>query len=170
MPLNPLTPRGKIPLKWRLPILQAPLLDPMTRSHQEAPRLTLAALTERLKKEGFAMEQQGPGSVRVSKNGCAAVLEEAGGVLRLAVPPGLVLGQSIARLVDRGFQKFWQDGDRKQPAVAEQLRFLHLFEQELRTALGLTTLYNEALGTVSARYVYDRLEGREKGKRHPSFD
>jgi hypothetical protein len=146
------------------------LPDPMTRAHQEPPRPTLAALTERLKKEGFAAEQQAPGSVRVGKYGCAAVLEETRGILRLAVPPGLLLGQSIARLVDRGFQKFWQDGDRKQPALAEQLRSLHLFEQELRAALGLTTLYNEALGTVSSRYVYDRLEGREQGKRHLSFD
>ena len=142
----------------------------MTRSHQEQPRPTLAALIERFKKDGFAVEQQGPGSARVSKYGCAAVLEEAGGVLRLAVPPGLILGQSIAMLVDRGFQKFWQDGDRKVPALAEQLKSLHLFEQELRNALGLTTLYNEALGTVSAHYVYDRLEGRTPGKRHPSFD
>jgi len=142
----------------------------MTRAHQEQPRQTLATLTERLKKEGFAVEQQASGSVRVSKHGCGAVLEEAAGVLRLTVPPGLILGESIARLVDRGFQKFWQDGDRKQPAVAEQLKCLHLFEQELRNALGLTTLYNEALGTVSARYVYDRLQGREEGKRNPSFD
>ena len=142
----------------------------MTRSHQEQPRPTLAALIERFKKDGFAVEQPASGTARVSKYGCAAVLEEAGGSLRLSAPPGLILGQSIARLVDRGFQKFWQDGDRKQPAVAEQLQSLHLFEQELRNALGLTTLYNEALGTVSSRYVYDRLEGREEGKRHPSFD
>ena len=142
----------------------------MTRSHQQQTRPTLAALTERLKQDGFAVEQQAPGSVRVSKHGCGAVLEEASGVLRFAVPPGLILGQSIAMLVDRGFQKFWQDGDRKVPALAEQLKAMHLFEQELRAALGLTTLYNEALGTVSARYVYDRLEGRTPGKRHPSFD
>ena len=142
----------------------------MTHSRQEAPKPTLATLTKRLQKEGFVVRQQAPGRARVGKHGCAAVLEEAGGSLRLAVAPGLTVGNSIARLVDRGFQKFWQDGERQQPAVAEQLKSLHLFEQELRSALGLTTLYNEALGTVSSRYPYDRLEGREEGKRHQSFD
>jgi hypothetical protein len=77
--------------------------------------------------------------------------------------------QGIAHLVDRGFQKFWQEGEQQFPALAAQLQALHRFEQDLRAVMGLTALYNEALGSVSSRYVYDRLEGREEPKRHQAF-
>ncbi|OFW02360.1 MAG: hypothetical protein A3H94_08020 [Acidobacteria bacterium RIFCSPLOWO2_02_FULL_60_20] len=107
----------------------------------------------------------------ISRTGCGAVLKElADGTVQLVVRPGLTQRDSIAHLVDRGFQKFWQDGDRKLPARAEELKALHEFERDLCAALGVTTLYNEALGTVSSKYVYDRVEGREPGKRHQSFD
>lgn len=117
------------------------------------------------------MDDQGAGQVRVSKYGCAAVLEAtASGELRFTVRPGRLVGDRIAHLLDRGFQKFWQDEQRVLPALAEQLQSLADFQRDLREVMGMTTLYNEALGTVSSRYVYDRLEGREKGKRHSSFD
>jgi hypothetical protein len=45
-----------------------------------------------------------------------------------------------------------------------ELREIHNFQEDLREALGLTTLYNESLGTVSNLYLYDRVEGRDKGK------
>ncbi|MBI1955499.1 MAG: hypothetical protein HYS38_03810 [Acidobacteria bacterium] len=106
----------------------------------------------------------------VSKHGCGAVLERTlAGQPRFAVGPGLLVGNGIARLVDGGFQKFWQDDVRRLPALADQLAALHRFDQDLRTVMGVTSLYNEALGTVSARYVYDRLEGREEPKRHKPF-
>ena len=34
--------------------------------------------------------------------------------------------------------------------------------EELKEALGLTSLYNESLGTVSDRYVYDRVTDRDQ--------
>jgi len=126
--------------------------------------------------------------VRISKHGCAAVLEPSpGGEPQFAVRPGLLVraatvsersrdlrsgqetGEAIAPLVDRGFQKFWQEGERQFPALSTQLQALHRFDQDLRAVMGLTALYNEALGTVSSRYVYDRLDGREKPKRHQPF-
>ena len=125
----------------------------------------------RLKSAGFAVTDEGGNRVLVSKYSCAALLEKAaGGELRFAVSPGLLACDGIAHLLDRGFQKFWQSGDRTVPAVAEQLKSLHQFEQDLRAALGLTGLYNQSLGTVSSRYVYDRVEGREQPKVHQSFD
>ena len=83
--------------------------------------------------------------------------------------PGSETAQGIAHLVDRGFQKFWQEGECRIPALSAQLQALHRFEEDLRAVLELTALYNEALGTVSSRYIYDRLEGREKPKRHHPF-
>ena len=124
-----------------------------------------------LKKAGFAVTERGENSILVSKHGCGAVLERTpAGQPRFAVGPGLLVGNGIALLVDGGFQKFWQDDVRRLPALADQLAALHRFVQDLRAVMGLTNLYNEALGTVSARYIYDRLEGREGPKRHKPFD
>jgi hypothetical protein len=40
------------------------------------------------------------------------------------------------------------------------LQNLRKFNEELRTALGVPTFYNEALGSVSQVSVYDRVKGR----------
>ena len=125
---------------------------------------------ERLREAEFSTQAAEGGRSRISKHGCAAVLEASGSEEpQFAVRPGLETSQGIAHLVDRGYQKFWQEGGRQLPALATQLQALHRFDQDLRAVMGLTALYNEALGTVSSRYVYDRLEGREKGKKHQAF-
>jgi len=67
----------------------------------------------------------------------------------------------IAALVDGGYQKFWRAGNRRVPALAQQLKALHDFEEDLREALGLESLYNTSLGTTNDLHVYDRLAGRE---------
>ena len=142
---------------------------PMSKKSPSKPNIR--NWIEQLQHAGFIVAEQQPGKVRISKYGCAAELETSpAGQPRFAVRPGLLLGESIACLLDRGYQKFWQDGHRLVPALADQLTALHRFDEDLRAALGLTTLYNEALGTVSARYVYDRLEGREGPKKHQPFD
>ena len=100
---------------------------------------------------------------RISKHGCAIVLEpadnEAG--LRMAVRPGPVMGGEIAQLVDHGFQKFFTTSKAELPATAERLTTLHRFVEELKEVTGSVTLYNEALGTVSDAYHYDRVKGRD---------
>jgi hypothetical protein len=59
--------------------------------------------------------------------------------------------------VDTGFQKFWRTPDgRDLPALAAHLRELHAFLEDLRETLGLTSLYNTALGTVNDLHLYDR--------------
>lgn len=66
--------------------------------------------------------------------------------------------------MDGGFQKFWRVGNaRKAPALASQLRALHAFEEDLREALGLESLYNTSLGTTNDLHQYDRVEGRDQG-------
>ena len=103
------------------------------------------------------------GAYRVSKDGCAAEIapsSEKGSPTRLLTKGGWVLGGEIARLVDRGYQKFFKTGKLEVPATAEALRALHGFEDQLKEAVGAMVLYNEALGTTSDRYDYDRIKGR----------
>lgn len=100
---------------------------------------------------------------RIAKNGCAIVVEAAQNAagLRMVVRPGPVFGDEIAHLVDRGFQKFFKTSKAEFPATAEKLSALHTFVEELKQAAGSITLYNEALGTVSDAYLYDRVKGRD---------
>ena len=142
----------------------------MAKSGEQSATPGFEHWLERLREAEFSTQKAEDGRVRISKHGCAAVLEASGsGEPRFTVRPGLETQQGIAHLVDRGFQKFWLEGERQFPALANQLQALHRFDQDLRAVMGLTALYNEALGTVSSRYVYDRLEGREKTKRHQPF-
>ncbi len=103
------------------------------------------------------------GAYRVSKIGCAAEIapsSEKDAPTRLLSKSGWVLGGEIARLVDRGYQKFFKTSKLEIPATADQLRALHSFEDQLKEAVGAMVLYNEALGTTSDRYDYDRIKGR----------
>ncbi|HWG20525.1 MAG TPA: hypothetical protein VG225_08330 [Terracidiphilus sp.] len=110
-----------------------------------------------------------PGGMQVSKGGVAAVLLpgvtndrwESGGA-RLAVTPGILVRGEIARLVDRGYQKFIKSSQFELPATAAQLEAIHGFTEELNQVTGALGLYNEALGTTSDVYLYDRVVGREE--------
>ena len=70
----------------------------------------------------------------------------------------------IGKLVDGGYQKFFlAPGGQKKPAHASELKAVHEFQEDLREALGLVSLYNESLGTVSTEYLYDRVQDRDRG-------
>ncbi len=104
-----------------------------------------------------------PGAVQVRKYGCAAEIGPSGtgaAGVELLARPGWVLGGEISRLVDKGYQKFLATSKVSVPATADALRAIHDFSQELNLAVGEMNLYNEALGTTSDRYVYDRVKGR----------
>ncbi len=104
------------------------------------------------------------GARMVSKYGCAAEIAPGPGkgtAVRITGKPGWVLGGEISRLVDRGYQKFLKTSKLEIPATADHLRSIHKFSDELKEFVGALVLYNESLGTVSDRYVYDRLKGRE---------
>jgi hypothetical protein len=75
--------------------------------------------------------------------------------------PGAFIGGEIARLVDRGYQKFLATSHFEIPATAAMLQAIHLFGEELKQLCGGISLYNESLGTTSDVYEYDRLQGRE---------
>ncbi len=101
--------------------------------------------------------------VVVSKYGCAAILgraKDGSGVL--LHKPGILLGDEIAILLDRGFQKFFKTSRLEIPATADRLKAEHRFTEELDEVTGGIGLYNEALGTVSDEYMYDRVKGRDQ--------
>jgi len=108
------------------------------------------------------------GGVLVSKHGAGAVLvaaqdkDAAGSAPAVfARGPGALIGGEVARLVDRGYQKFIKTTQFELPASASQLQAIHLFSEELKQLAGGISLYNESLGTTSDLYEYDRLKGRE---------
>jgi len=104
------------------------------------------------------------GMVRVVRGDCAIDLREEAGVPRTAGRAGILMGDDVGSLVDGGYQKFFRTSSgRKKPALAEELKALHDFEEDLKEALGLKSLYNESLGTVSTFYLYDRVQDRDAG-------
>jgi len=103
-----------------------------------------------------------PNAIQVRKYGCAAEIAPApDGTPEILSRPGILLNGEIARLLDRGYQKFFKTSKLEIPATADHLRSLHEFSEELKEAIGATNLYNEALGTTSDVYMYDRVKGRK---------
>ncbi len=108
------------------------------------------------------------GGMLVGKYGAGAVLvaaPEAKGQDQIAaayaINPGVVVRGEVARLLDRGYQKFIHTSQYELPASASQLQTIHAFSEELKQLIGTISLYNESLGTTSDVYRYDRLMGRE---------
>lgn len=113
---------------------------------------------ESLRGSGFRTNVRPDGRVQVSRDACAATIEDApdGGPRIQRV--GRLSGDEIALLVDAGYQKFWQTCDgRRVPALAHQLQELHEFQEDLHEALGLLSLYNTSLGTTNDLHLYDRV-------------
>lgn len=103
-----------------------------------------------------------PNAFQVRKYGCAAEIACApDGSVEVLARPGWLLNGEIARLLDRGYQKFIKTAKLEIPATADHLRAIHEFSEELNEATGATSLYNEALGTTSNVYHYDRVIGRK---------
>jgi len=117
-----------------------------------------------LRKLGFTVQSEGS-RARVSKLGCAAVIEDGGDAPVVIGKAGIQVGKEIGLLVDGGYQKFFQTPTAKKiPALAEHLKALHAFQEDLREGLGLTSLYNQGLGTTFDQHMYDRVKGRDAGK------
>ena len=102
-----------------------------------------------------------PEALVVKKNNCTQLLERnSKGKWSPSGPPTFNVRGVDCELEDRGYQKFWFHLGRRFPARVNDLRTLHHFDDEVRTILGIKSLYHESLGTTSARSVYDRLDGR----------
>jgi hypothetical protein len=106
--------------------------------------------------------------VLVSKHGAGAVLVPGKTApVEFWERPGAVFSGQVARLLDRGYQKFLKTAKYEFPATAAQLQAIHLFSEELSQIIGTVSLYNEGLGTTSDVYEYDRLKGREAAEPPP---
>lgn len=140
---------------------------------QKAQIPTLGQIRDALRAHSFEVRESA-GTLRVEKYGCAAILVASPSVgLTLGTStgtetavayketPGAVVGGEIARLLDRGYQKFLKTSKYELPATAAQLQAIHRFTEELTQVTGGVSLYNEALGTTSDLYQYDRVKGRE---------
>ncbi len=118
-----------------------------------------------LRDHGFDI-LEAPGTanrVFLKKYNCSAAIQKTDddGVKVFAHPGYLVQGE-ISKIVNRGYQQFLKTSKTELPATADHLRALHEFSEELKEAIGATSLYNESLGTVSDSYHYDRIEDRDK--------
>ena len=97
-------------------------------------------------------------------NSSAAIEKTDDGGVKIFAYPGYLVGSEISKLVNRGYQQFLKTSKTETPATADHLKALHQFTEELKEALGLPSLYNESLGTVSESYQYDRIIDRDKPK------
>lgn len=131
---------------------------------RERPKqITFEDRLESLRKAGFTT-QPSNGRVLVTRDCYGAVIERGVETPRIVERPGLLLQGAIAKLVDGGYQKFFLTADgKKKPALAEELKGVHAFEEDLREALGMDSYYNQSLGTVSTQYLYDRVKDRDRG-------
>src|SRR5580765_658968 len=92
----------------------------------------------------------------------AAIQKDGDDGVKIFAYPGYLIGSEISKLVNRGYQQFLKTSKNEVPATADQLKALQTFSEELKMGLGLPSLYNESLGTVSESYHYDRIENRDK--------
>lgn len=101
------------------------------------------------------------GRIFLKKYNVSAAIERSGEGVKIFAYPGYLVGGEISKLVDRGYQKFLKTTKTEIAATSDHLKALHSFTEELKDALGLTSLYNESLGTVSESYHYDRVKDRD---------
>ena len=119
-----------------------------------------------LKQFRIEVQRQASGAL-VTRDSSGAIVEDLGnGQVKLG-KAGVLVGGEIASLVSRGYQMFLRTPSGKElPALADQLKKLHAFDEDLREGLGLTSLYNLSLGTTADDHLYDRVEDRD-APHHP---
>ena len=131
-------------------------------------RLTFEQCMNALRERGFDVSRfkGSAGGMLAAKYGAAAVMLPASGnegsSATFLERPGVLVRGEVARLLDRGYQKFIKTAQFELPATATQLQAIHQFQEELTQAIGGISLYNQSLGTTSDLYEYDRLRGREQ--------
>jgi hypothetical protein len=112
---------------------------------------------------GFELQEGGksPQSFEVRKNNCSQTVErDSKRGWALQGPPLFAVRGVKCELEDHGYQKFWYHQGKRFPIRLNDLKTLHRFDEEVRYILGFRSLYNESLGSTSARSVYDRMRGR----------
>ncbi len=117
-----------------------------------------------IRAKGFSVATKGGGKAVALRNNCAAVLNDAGAEITIE-KTGILIGNEIGVLTHGGYQVYFETshGERR-AGTADQLKTLHAFDEDLREALGLTSLYNEGLGTTNERHLYDRVRNRDQAR------
>jgi hypothetical protein len=135
---------------------------------RQTPRpLTFSDRLDALRGAGFTVEAAGSGA-RVTRGACVAVLEDKGAEPPAMGDSGILVGGEIAQLTSGGFQSYFRTASAKtQPALARHLKEMHAFAQDLRETAGITSLYNESLGTTFEKHMYDRVLNRDAGQAKP---
>jgi hypothetical protein len=103
------------------------------------------------------------GRVFVKKYNVSAAIQKNGDDgAKIFAYPGYLISGEISKLVNKGYQQVLKTSKTETAATADHLKALQQFSEELKEALGLPSLYNESLGTVSESYHYDRIKDRDK--------
>ena len=112
---------------------------------------------------GFdVMEAPGASNrVFLKKYQCSAAIERTDDGVKIFAYPGYLINGEISKLVDHGYQKVLKTTKAEYPATADHLKALHDFSEEMKEGLGMISLYNEGLGSVSESYMYDRIRDRD---------
>lgn len=111
-----------------------------------------------LRRAGFSVAAKRAGKAVAMRGPFAAVIAEGPGV----GISGKVVGNEIGELVHGGYQvRFETKQGKAEAARADQLKAYHAFLEDLRETLGLTSLYNESLGSVNGKHFYDRVKNRD---------
>jgi hypothetical protein len=110
----------------------------------------------------FSSHPEPSGGTRVTRDGCGAVIKDLGNGHMEISKSGVLVGSEIALLINEGYQMFLHAPSGKEvPALATHLKALHAFDEDLWEGLGITVLYNQALGTTTDEHLYDRVVNRD---------
>lgn len=127
---------------------------------EKETKLTFSDHLSAARKAGFTVD-----GTLVSRRGIGCVVTESPDGVPEIGEAGLVIHGEIARLVHGGYQMFFVSRDgHKMAALADHLRALHEFSEDLREALDITSMYNDGLGTVCTSHLYDRVKDRDRGE------
>ena len=84
----------------------------------------------------FQSKRESGGRVLVTRAGCGAMVEDAGNGQVKVDKAGVLMGNEIALLVNRGYQMFLRTpSGRELPALSTHLEKLHAFDEDLREGL-----------------------------------
>jgi len=133
---------------------------------RERPKVpTFAERVELLRQAGFETEALPGGRIKISKHGVGAVIGDEGKNQPAIEKAGVQVDSEIAVPLNAGYQMFLETPSGKRlPATAEELKALHEFEEDVKEALGLVSLYNTSLGTTSPKHEYDHVLNRDTGQ------
>ncbi len=125
---------------------------------------TVTSLDERLarlQQQRCRVSREQGDRATIRRDGCGAAIEQQPDGSVKILRAGVLVNGEISVLVDAGYQKWLETPQGElEAATALQLKALHGLLEDVREECGLTSRYNESLGTVNDSHAYDRVSGR----------